>query len=179
MDYLPNVDGVAWFCAKVLPLIRAQVPGVTFTVCGSRPTRRVQALQRIGGVEVTGSVPDVRPFLAAASVCVLPLRMGRGIQNKLLEAMAMGVPTVSTTVAFAGVEATRGTDLMVADDPQEFAAHVVRLLRDEKLRARLGQSGRAAMEKRYSWEACLTDLDATIESVTSRSHSHAVLCTRG
>jgi polysaccharide biosynthesis protein PslH len=179
MDYLPNVDGVAWFCDEVLPLIRAQVPDVTFTICGARPTLRVQTLQRIGGVAVTGNVPDVRPFLAEASVCVVPLRMGRGIQNKLLEAMAMGVATVSTTVAFAGVEALRGTDLMVADDAQEFAAHVVRLLRDEKLRAHLGQSARAAMEKSYSWETRLADLEATLESVTSRDHSHAVLCTRG
>jgi sugar transferase (PEP-CTERM/EpsH1 system associated) len=179
MDYLPNVDGVAWFCNEVLPFIRAQVPDVTFTICGSRPTLRVQTLQRIGGVEVTGSVPDVRPFLAEASVCVVPLRLGRGIQNKLLEAMAMGVPTVSTTVAFAGVEARRGTDLMVADETKEFAAHVVRLLRDEKLRAHMGQSARAAMKKSYSWEARLTDLDPVIESVTSRHHSHAALGTPG
>jgi len=179
MDYLPNVDGVTWFSHEVLPLIRAQIPGVTFTICGSRPTLRVQRLQRLGGVKVTGSVPDVRPFLAEASVCVVPLRLGRGIQNKLLEAMAMGIPTVSTTVAFAGVEAIRGSDLLVADDAKEFAAHVVRLLGDEKLRARLGQSARATMEKSYCWEARLADLEVTIASVTSRNPSHAVFRTPG
>jgi glycosyltransferase involved in cell wall biosynthesis len=101
--------------------------------------------------------------------------MGRGIQNKLLEAMAMGLPTVSTTIAFAGVEAVRGADVLVADDAKEFAAHVVRLLRDKKLRAHVGQSARAAMEKSYSWEARLADLETALESVTSRYHSHAIL----
>jgi sugar transferase (PEP-CTERM/EpsH1 system associated) len=174
MDYLPNVDGVTWFCDKVLPLIRAQVPDVMFTICGSKPTLRIQTLQRLGEVKVTGSVPDVRPFLAEASVCVVPLRMGRGIQNKLLEAMAMGLPTTATTIAFAGVDARRGRDLLVADEPAEFAAQVVRLLKDQKLRRRMGQAARAAVERSYSWEARLADLETTIKSVRARHHPRSV-----
>ncbi len=105
MDYYPNVEGVVWFCRDVLPLIRRERPGATLTICGARPDPRVQALARISGVTVTGRVADVRPYMARASVAVVPLRIARGIQNKLLEAMAMGLPAVACTAAAAGVVA--------------------------------------------------------------------------
>src|SRR5205807_2489522 len=91
MNYLPNVDGAVWFCRDVFPRVRAEVPEATFTVCGSAPTADVTALGRLPGVTVTGAVPEVGPYLARASVGVIPVRIARGVHNKLLEAMAAGL----------------------------------------------------------------------------------------
>jgi sugar transferase (PEP-CTERM/EpsH1 system associated) len=176
MDYFPNVQGVTWFCQEVLPLVRAEVPAVTFTVCGSRPTPAIQALGRLPGVTVTGRVPDVRPYLARSEVGVVPLRIARGIQNKLLEAMAMGLPTVTTTPAFEGAGAAAGSDLLVADSPAEFAAAAVRLLRDAGLCERLGRAARAFTEAQYRWETQLARLDDVLAAVTGgRKHAGAPL----
>jgi sugar transferase (PEP-CTERM/EpsH1 system associated) len=167
MDYFPNVEGVTWFCREVLPRIRREVPGVTFTICGARPNAAVRALGRLDGATVTGRVPDVRPYLARSGVCVVPLRIARGIQNKLLEAMAMGLATVATTAAFEGVEAERSTHLLVADEPADFARTVIRLLGDRGLRVRMGQAARACMEANYRWENQLSRLDRVVAAVTA------------
>jgi sugar transferase (PEP-CTERM/EpsH1 system associated) len=167
MDYLPNVAGVVWFCEQVLPLVRRQVPDVTFTICGSRPNARVQALGTIRGVTVTGWVPDVRPYLERASVCVVPLQIARGIQNKVLEAMAMHLPTVTCSAAAAGIEAVLGKDLFVADAAPEFAAATVRLLQDEELRRRTGKAARACVEANYRWEHHLARLERILSDVTA------------
>jgi sugar transferase (PEP-CTERM/EpsH1 system associated) len=167
MDYFPNVEGVIWFCKEVFPRIRREVPKATFTICGSRPNAAVQALGALDGVTVTGRVPDVRPYLARSSACVVPLRIARGIQNKLLEAMAMGLPTVACTAAFEGLEAERSRHLLVADDPAEFAGHVLRLLGDAELRDRMGREARACVERTYSWDAQLGRLDEIIAAVTA------------
>lgn len=172
MDYFPNVDAVLWFCQEVFPRLRQQVPDVTFTICGSKPQKEVQALANLPGVIVTGRVPDVRPYLAEARVCVIPLRIARGIQNKLLEAMAMGLPTVATTAAYDGIDAVRDADLLVADEPDLFAAQVARLLLDETLGQKMGQAARAAVEKNYRWEVHLAQLDAVLASLT-RKHQAA------
>jgi sugar transferase (PEP-CTERM/EpsH1 system associated) len=166
MDYFPNVEGAVWFCREILPLIRREVPDVTFTICGSRPNAAVRALQKLPGVTVTGRVPDIRPFLAQACVGVVPLRIARGIQNKVLEALAMGLPVVASTAVCEGVEATRGTDLLVADEPTDFAAAVVRLLRDSGLRTRMGEAARACVEAHYRWEDQLATLDHVLARVT-------------
>ncbi len=168
MDYYPNIAGIVWFCRDVLPLIRLELPGVTLTICGSRPDSRVKALARIPGVTVTGRVADVRPYLARASVAVVPLRIARGIQNKLLEAMAMGLPAVASSAAAEGVEATPGRDLFVADDPADFASATVRLFRDDDLRRRTGEAARACMEANYRWEHQLQRLDRVLEAVTGK-----------
>jgi sugar transferase (PEP-CTERM/EpsH1 system associated) len=167
MDYFPNVKGVLWFCREVLPRVRQQVPGATFTICGSRPTPAVLELGNLPGVRVTGRVPDVRPYLARASACVVPLHIARGIQNKLLEAMAMALPTVATTAAFDGVEAERDRHVFVADDADDFARAVVRLFTDEGLRVRTGAAARAHMEASYCWEAQLGRLDEILASLTN------------
>jgi glycosyltransferase involved in cell wall biosynthesis len=143
------------------------VVDVTFTICGSRPNAAVLALQKLPGVTVTGKVPDVRPYLAQACVCVVPLRIARGIQNKLLEGMALGLPTVATTAAFEGVKAARDVDLFVEDEPAPLAAAVVRLLRDADLRTRMGQAARACVEANYDWEDQLARLDKVLSLVTA------------
>lgn len=167
MDYFPNVEAVNWFCEEVLPLIRLEIPDVSFVICGARPNAVVRRLGKLPGVVVTGRVADVRPYLAQARVCVVPLRIARGIQNKLLEAMAMGLPIVSTTAAYLGVEATGGRDLLIADEPAPFADAVVFLFKDEKLRREMGRSARELIEKNYTWDAQLSRLDLVLGYVTS------------
>ena len=181
MDYYPNVEGVVWFCHQVLPLIRREQPEATFTICGARPEPLVQELARIPGVTVTGRVADVRPYLARASVSVVPLRITRGIQNKLLEAMAMGLPAVACSAAADGVEATPGHDLFVADDPADFAALTVKLLRDVDLRERTGAAARACVEAAYRWDFQLRRLDAVLEAVTNpgRTANRGKVCENG
>ncbi len=111
------------------------------------------------GVVVTSDVPDVRPYLSRASVCVVPLRIARGIQNKILEAMATGTPVVTTPEAFRGIEAEPGRDLFVESLPSEFASRVLALMADRALRMTVSDSARRAVERRYRWESCLGPLD--------------------
>jgi sugar transferase (PEP-CTERM/EpsH1 system associated) len=167
MDYLPNVDGVTWFCREVWPRIRAAEPCVTFTICGSSPTRDVKALGRLPGVTVTGAVPAVAPYLQRAGIAVVPLRIARGVQNKLLEAMAAGLPAVATTAARTGVVAQDGRDLFAADDPGDFAAAVVRLVRGRVLRETVGRAGRAVVEASYSWDRTLVRLEEVLAEVAT------------
>ena len=169
MDYLPNVDGVKWFCERVLPGVRQLVPAAHLVICGSRPSAAVRALARRPGVEVTGRVSDVRPFLDAAELAVVPLRMARGIQNKLLEAMAMGLPCVASSLAWRGTSIAQGEGVVVADDPKNFIAHIVRILQDAELRGQLARRARRAVEADYSWDAQLSRLDAVIAAVAPRA----------
>jgi glycosyltransferase involved in cell wall biosynthesis len=166
MDYFPNGEGVNWFCREVLPIIRIRIPDVSFVICGARPTAAVRKLANEPGVVVTGRVPDVRSHMSQASVGVVPLRIARGIQNKLLEGMAMGLPIVTTTAAHLGVEAVEGRDLLVADRPEDFAAAVVRLLGEERVRMEMGRSAREFMESHYAWDSQLAQLDRILENVT-------------
>ena len=171
MDYLPNVDAVIWFCNKALPLIQAQIPEATFVICGSRPTAAVRRLAKKPGVTVTGWVPDTRPFLDRAEVFVAPLRMGRGIQNKLLEGLAMGLPCIASTAAWSGTAVANGEGLLAADEPQEFAGHVVRLLREPDFRTAMAYKARAAVEANYRWATQLAVLDRVIANLSPRQMS--------
>ncbi|WP_375403636.1 TIGR03087 family PEP-CTERM/XrtA system glycosyltransferase [uncultured Sphingomonas sp.] len=158
MDYEPNIDAVTWFANDVLPRIRARHDAARFAIVGRAPTAAVRALERYEGVIVTGTVDDVRPWLAAADIAVAPLRIARGIQNKVLEAMAMARPVVATPAAAKGID--HGESLRVADD--SFASAVCDLLdRPDEARA-LGTSARAWMLARYAWPARLAPLDALL-----------------
>ena len=172
MDYFPNVDGCVWFAQEILPLIRAEVPQAHFTIVGSKPTPEVKALARLDGVEVTGYVDDTRDYLRRAAVSVAPLRVARGIQNKVLEALAMGLPTVGTTSATQGVEGTPGTDYLVADEGQAFADEVVRLLLDPAEGRALGDRARAFVEEKYRWDNCLSPQDEVLEGITNKAQGH-------
>jgi sugar transferase (PEP-CTERM/EpsH1 system associated) len=169
MNYFPNIDGVEWFCREILPLVQAEVPAATFTICGACPDRSVVKLGQRPGVTVTGAVPDVRPHLSKAAVAVVPLRIARGIQNKLLEAMAMGLPVVTTSAAWNGIDAEPHRDLLVADEPKLFADAVVRLLKDNMLREQVGQAGRSAVEAGYRWEKSLSRLQAIVENAAMKT----------
>jgi sugar transferase (PEP-CTERM/EpsH1 system associated) len=159
MDYWANIDGVSWFAHEILPRLQSRRPGIRFAIVGARPTPEVRRLARRQGITVTGRVPDVRPWLAAATVVVAPLRIARGIQNKVLEAMAMARPVVATSAALAGIEAQPGTDLVAADDPDTFATAIDLLLMSETRRRQLGFRARQVVEQRYAWPARLRALD--------------------
>ena len=162
MDYWPNVEGVSWFVAEVWPLIRAAFPEAQFDIVGSRPTAAVQALAHAPGVNVTGRVEDVRGFIARARVSVAPLRIARGVQNKVLEAMAMGRPVVTTPQAHAGLQADAGRELLVGADAPSFAAAVLRLLHDRGYADGMGRAARACVERAYRWDLNLAALDRVL-----------------
>ncbi|MEM1448313.1 MAG: TIGR03087 family PEP-CTERM/XrtA system glycosyltransferase [Planctomycetota bacterium] len=166
MDYYPNVDGCVWFAQDILPIVRRSVPDARFTIVGSKPTPEVLALGDLDGIEVTGFVDDTRDYLRRAAVSVAPLRVARGIQNKVLEALAMGLPTVGTTSATQGVEGEPGRDFLVADEAEAFAARVVELLQDQDEARALGARGRAFVERSYDWDRCLAPLDEILQRVT-------------
>jgi len=168
MDYLPNVDAVVWFCDQVLPIVQKQIPEASLTICGSRPAAAVRRLARRRGVTVTGRVPDTRPYLDRAEVFVAPMRMARGIQNKLLEALAIGLPCVASRAAATGTVVPNGEGILVADDPVEFAEHVVQLLRDGAFRAAMAGKARAAAELNYRWDAQLACLDRVVAALSPR-----------
>jgi len=137
MDYWPNVDAVTFFAKDVFPKIRKEFSDAKFFIVGKNPCEQVKKLSEIPGVKVTGFVPDVKAYLLSATLCVVPLRIARGIQNKLLEAMAMKVPVVATSAATEGIMATPEQDLLIADDPDEMAKKIINLIRDQKLQEEL------------------------------------------
>ncbi len=164
----PNVDAMLHFCRRTLPRIRARIPAAELCIVGSNPPQQVHELHRLPGVEVTGYVPDIRPHMASAMVYVVPLRLGVGIRGKILEAWAMGMPVVATSVAAAGLLAEDGGNILIADDDEQFAEHVIVLLQDRELRNRLGRSGRAMAEKHYGWDAAAEKLDALCRQLLDR-----------
>jgi len=155
MDYWPNVDAVAWFAQDVLPQLREAVPALQFYIVGMQPSPTVKALARLGGVVVTGCVPDVRPYLQHARAVVAPLRVARGIQNKVLEAMAMGCAVVASRCAAAGLTARAGVDFAVsAEESAPFTAAVLDALQPERAIA-FGRAGRARVLADYDWNTNL------------------------
>ncbi len=159
MDFRPNVDAMTWFCSEILPRIRAALPSARLVVVGQKPSPRVLALQRPGAVEVTGGVPDTRPYIADSAVYVVPLRMGSGTRLKVLEAMAMGKPIVSTPRGVEGIDCVPGRDLIVAETEDEFAAAVVALLQDPVRQMNLGHSARRLAESKYDWRQIVPAFD--------------------
>ena len=153
MDYAPNIDAVRWFAGEVMPML----PKARFAIVGRKPP---EAVRRLAGPRtiVTGSVPDVRSWLAAADVVAAPLRIARGIQNKVLEAMAMARPVVASPAAFEGIEAEPGRHLLVADGAEAQAEAIAGLLEDRERAEAMGQGARRRMEQVYRWEARLASL---------------------
>ena len=159
MNYFANVDGVVWFTKEILPLIKKEIPGIRFYIVGSNPTKEVLSLALDSSVTVTGYVPDTREYLKMAAVVAAPLRIARGIQNKVLEAMAMGIPVVATPQAFEGVEAEPGRDLILGGDVRKIAEGVIGLVKEGSLRKSIGDNARRTIEKNYCWSKNLEKLD--------------------
>jgi sugar transferase (PEP-CTERM/EpsH1 system associated) len=158
MDYWPNVDAVTWFVSEVLPGLRQRRPQLRFYIVGRSPTPEVLALAG-EHVVVTGTVPDVRPYLQYAGVVVAPLRIARGIQNKILEAMAMERPVIATADCAAPVDADKETELLTATTPEEFIAAIDQQLANPAAAAAIGQAARTRVVARYSWDAHMSSID--------------------
>ncbi len=162
LDYRANVDGVCWFTQHVWPAIRKRFENATFRLVGAGAGGAVAAAARREGVELVGDVPDVRPYLADATAAVIPLRVARGVQNKVLEAMAMAKPVVASPEALEGIDCREGEDVCRADTPSEWVAALERVFTDVDYARSLGENARRTMETRYTWSARLAPLDALL-----------------
>ena len=152
MDWLPNEDAILYFLEAILPLIKQECPGVSLEVVGRRPSPKLQALaEREKSVRLTGWVEDIRPFVARASICIVPLRIGGGTRLKIFEAMAMSKAVVSTPVGAEGLPVQAGDNILLAEAPRDFADSVISILRDPEERKRMGASARVLVQENYSW----------------------------
>jgi len=165
MDYFPNVDAVNYFCHEIFPLVREVVPAVQFYIVGRNPTQQVRQLSRQPNVIVTGAVSDVRPYLVRARVAVAPLRIARGVQNKILEAMAMGLPVVGTPAALQGTWATTTDGVRMAESPRAFAHALVTLLEDHALRRQCGLQARRYVQEHHQWDEHNARLEALLREM--------------
>jgi sugar transferase (PEP-CTERM/EpsH1 system associated) len=163
MDYYPNQECMFDFCANTLPRLRNRYADLKLVIVGADPSPAVRRLADLPGVAVTGSVPDVRPYVRASALMVAPLNIARGTQNKILEAMAMGVPVVTSAIAAGGVDAIAGEHLLVADTPGDYVEAIASILDDQAERARLARSGRERMLSHHNWDRSMQRLDAIIE----------------
>jgi len=177
MDYRPNVDAVSWFAEAILPAVRARCPEARFFIVGARPSPSVQALAELDGVTVTGAVDDIRPYIWHAAVSVAPLRIARGVQNKVLEAMAAGRAVVCTAEALAGIDARHGEHVCVAAGADGIAVEVAGLLRDPERRETLGRAARARVAERYNWAASGARLRRLIEAADAGRQGQGVAAT--
>jgi glycosyltransferase involved in cell wall biosynthesis len=165
-EYPPNVDAAKRLALEILPQVQSRIPGVKLWLVGNAPPPELMALQSVS-IEVTGRVPDVRPYYARAAVFVSALTFGAGIKNKVLEALAMGCPVVATPLSVDGIEVENGQQAMIADI-DEMAEAIVRLLNDAALRQTLGANGRALIEAKYSWGRVAEMYEVVYETVVSK-----------
>ncbi|RPJ59992.1 MAG: glycosyltransferase [Acidobacteria bacterium] len=165
MDYPPNIDAVLWFGQEILPRLLVEQPDLQFRVVGSRPDRRVMQLKEIPGIEITGQVPDIRPYLKDSLALVVPLRSGGGTRLKILQAMAAGCPVVSTTIGAEGLDVTPDLHFLKADSLDAWVAAVRRLDAPAGSRTEMAKAGRALVDDHYTWSKCLSGLDRLYEKV--------------
>ncbi len=175
LDYLPNVDACCWFTREVWPALRRVRPEATLRLVGRQPVPAVRRLAEVPGVEVVGQVPDVRPYLNKAAVAVAPLRLARGVQNKVLEAMAASKPVVASPEALVGL-AGLDVPVLTATEPLEWVNVLSRLLSNQGLRAQLGEAGRRYTEENRDWDRCLRPLEDLLSMESSRGTAPTSLC---
>ncbi|NVJ69296.1 MAG: TIGR03087 family PEP-CTERM/XrtA system glycosyltransferase [Alphaproteobacteria bacterium] len=165
MDYLPNIEAAEWFVENVWPIVRSRIPEACFKIAGGPTPKRVKQLAQTGGVDVTGYVDDMAEAIAAASVVVAPLRTARGIQNKVLEGMAMAKPVIATAAAKEGIEAQIGKHVLVAEEPKEFADLLISLMADAGKASAIGEAARMHILKHYKWQHSLSEFDGFISEL--------------
>lgn len=164
MYWPPNVDSLLYFCAEIYPKIKAKMPDIRLNIVGAKPVAEIIALGNADkSIQVTGSVPDVRPYAEDCGVFIVPLRSGSGMRVKILNALSMGLPVVSTTLGAEGISVTPGSDILLADSPDDFADAVVMLLRNTARAAQLGEAGRKLVETKYSWPVVGKQLRSLLE----------------
>lgn len=165
MDYLPNADAVIWFVEKVFPQLRARYPALAFDIVGAKPAAAVQALAAQPGVTVTGRVADVRPYLQHAQIAVAPLRIARGIQNKVLEAMAAGLPVVASAEAAAGLDLQDGVEALLAQEPADWVRVIATLLDTPAQRRDIGLAARQRVLRDFSWDRHMSQLEQLLVGI--------------
>lgn len=171
LDFRPNVDAALWFAREVLPLVRARRPEVQFVLVGKRPAPALRQLATEGLAVVVGEVPDARPYIAGAAVYVVPMRIGGGVRLKLLEALALEAPVVSTSMGAEGVAGLRaGVHSLLADQPAAFAAAVLRLLDERGFAQQLGAAGRALVSAHYDWSTIVPRLEQLYDALVPPRH---------
>jgi len=167
MDYFPNADAVVQFARHVFPIVRTKCPSARFLIVGSNPTSAVRRLARLPGIEVTGSVPDIRVFLSSAHVAVAPLRIAQGIQNKLLEAIAMGLPVVATASAAGGIPDCASLPISIVEGNHDFAEKVISHLERPRLSKKEVRQYREHLQKNYDWNENLSQFEDIFRSVSA------------
>jgi sugar transferase (PEP-CTERM/EpsH1 system associated) len=165
MDYYPNIDAALYFAHEIFPRVRSVYPNARFIIIGSNPAVEVQKLASVPGITVTGTVEDVRPFLAQCQAAVVPLRIAQGIQNKILEALAFGLPVVTTPVAAGALAAEKGLPIAVAANPEEFAHKVTQYIRNAPLSPGEIDTCRQHLKMQYDWDTNLAVLDQLINGL--------------
>jgi sugar transferase (PEP-CTERM/EpsH1 system associated) len=179
MDYPPNVDAVIWFCNEIFPQLRRRIPDISLKIVGSSPHPRISKLGNREAVHIVGAAPDMRPYLAQSSALVVPLRSGGGTRLKILEAMAMARPVVSTTLGAEGLDVTPDVNILIADTPEQFIHHILLLISSPELADRLGQAGRRLVVEKYDWSLCLRQLESLYDTLLrNQSFSEATVAER-
>ncbi len=171
MDYPPNIDAVVWFAKDIWPALRQRYPELIFDIVGAKPTPVVRALGNIPGVRVVGEVPDIRPYVQRARAFVVPLRSGGGTRLKILQAMALGCPVISTALGAEGLDVADGESILFAQNTDEFLAQVAQLTERADLRKGLFEQGRALVVEKYDWQRCLAGLEDLYRRVLEREGS--------
>jgi glycosyltransferase involved in cell wall biosynthesis len=174
MCFSPNIDAACFMACEIFPLIRREIPDVRLTLVGRDPVAEVEDLATIDGVEVTGTVPDIRPYLQRAQVFICPMRTGAGIKNKILQAWAMGKAIVSTNEGSGGLKVIDGKNIVIRNTPQSFATSVVELLRDPVKACQLGVAGRETVLAHYTWAAKAEEFEKLMISIV-REHKTKTL----
>lgn len=171
IDYYANVDCVTYFVKEILPLIKKKIPKVKFYIVGSNPTKKVKRLAKDKNIIVTGRVSDVRPYINQAGVSVVPLRIGQGVQNKILEAMASAVPVVTTTRGNQGIRALSGENIFVEDSPHKFAERVIELISNRQLRKKIGLEARKFVENNFKWQKNLEIFEDVLKNAYAKNQN--------
>jgi glycosyltransferase involved in cell wall biosynthesis len=172
LDYFPNEDAALHFARSVWPVVKSRRPELQLEIVGNRPPRSVRQLDGKDNIRVIASVPDVRPFLGRAWVALCPIRIRAGIQNKMLEAMALGVPLVATPICCPGLQVEAGKHLLVADGPEQFASSIELLLDDVTLREELIREGRAYVERQHDWAGSVRALSNSYSTAMADFTTH-------
>jgi glycosyltransferase involved in cell wall biosynthesis len=165
MDWMPNIDGVRWFLDEILPIIRRRRPECRVAIVGRRPPAHIAAEAKDPLITITGTVPDVRPFLWESAVSIVPLRVGGGTRLKIFEAMAAGTPVVSTTIGAEGLPVRHGEEICIADAPDRFAAECLRLLEDTEERRRMSAAGLGLIRAKFSWDQVTRQFEQSLRAV--------------
>ena len=174
MEYFPNQDAVLFFSKQILPMIKQKIPGVKFLIVGKNPSLTVQSLATDENIIVTGTVDSVIPHYINSSICIVPLRAGGGTRLKILEAMAVGRPVVSTTIGCEGLDVVDGENLLIADTPVQFAEKVIQLINDKQLYQKIANNGRKLVEDKYSWDKIAEKLLAVYAEIVSKPNKYII-----